>query len=128
MDRVLIEALQCEARVGVTEQERSRPQRVLVDVELELPLKEAGLHDRMDKTLDYQAVAEVVKAEIEGGTFRLVEALAERAAARLIQQFGPRQVRIRVRKFSLPDAHAVAVEIVRKRARTLRARFRFPKA
>ena len=113
MDRILIEGLRLQACVGVTAEERGRPQPIEVELELWKDLKAAGRLDRMEETVDYAAAAREAKAFVEGGSFRLVERIAEGLAELLLERFGVQEARVRVRKFSLPGARSVGVEINR---------------
>ena len=113
MDKVLIEMLLCWAHVGVPEAERRRRQKVLIDLELGLDLKKAGRTDRVEATVDYAAVAREVKRLAEGRSFRLVEAMAESVAQAVRRRFRVKQVRVRIRKFSVPGVGSVGVEITR---------------
>ena len=113
MDKVLIEGLSCQARVGVPDAERRQKQKILIDIELRLDLKSAGRSDSFRHTVDYAAAAALVKQVAEHKEFRLVEALAESAADAILQKFEVEEVRIRVRKFSVPGAESVGAEISR---------------
>ncbi len=116
MDRLLIEELQVQARIGVTPKERSRPQRILVDLELELDLRRAGREDRVEWAVDYGEVARQVRGFLRQRTFHLAEAAAEGVAQLLLDRFQLRGVRARVFKFTVPGASRVGVEVVRKRS------------
>ena len=117
MDSILIKGLHCRAHVGVPLQERRRLQEVRIDLELGLDLRPAGRADRVEKTLDYAAVAEEVKGIVRVRSFRLVEAMAEAIAGRVLEKFKPGTVRVRIRKFSVPGADSVGVQITRGRSR-----------
>lgn len=118
MDKICIEGLVCRARVGVPDQERVRPQKLVLDLELGLDLAGAGRHDRVEETIDYAAVCAEVKKLVEGRPFKLVEAIAQAAADLVLEKFPPAEVKIRVRKFSVPGTTSVGVEVTRlKRGR-----------
>lgn len=115
MDCIRLKGLRFEAYLGVSEQERARPQPVELDVELRLPLQDAGRADDLAATVDYAAVFEAVKGAVEHRSFRLLEALAERAAQAALRS-GAREVVVRARKFAPPlKGHigACEVEVVR---------------
>jgi len=59
-----------------------------------------------------------VKALLEGRSFRLVETMAEGAAQKVLKRFRLAEVQVRIRKFSVPGARSVGVEITRGRSRT----------
>ena len=115
MDKVLIEGLVCQAHVGVPVEERDQPQRILIDLELGLDLSKAGRNDRVQETVDYAAVAREVKKLAEERSFVLVEAIAESAAAMVLSRFPVEQVKVRIRKFSVPGSSSVGVEITRSK-------------
>jgi dihydroneopterin aldolase len=114
VDKVLIEGLCCSAHVGVGAAERRKRQKILVDLKMALDLKPAGRSDDVKATVDYLAAANEVRGIVRRGSFKLVEALAEAVAQRLLERFRPRQVRVRVRKFSVPGAASVGVVIHRR--------------
>ena len=124
-DRILIEGLRLQARVGVTAEERAKPQPVEVDLELWRDLRAAGRSDRMEETVDYAAAAGEARRFVEGGSFRLVERIAGGLAGLLLERFEVQEIRVRVRKFSLPGARSVGVEVSRG---TSRKRSRSPTA
>ena len=113
MDRILIEGFKVEAHVGVPDEERNRLQPVVMDIELGLNLQPAAEQDRVEYTVDYAAVTREVAQLLGSNSFRLVEALAQEAAQRVLDKFKPTHVRIRVRKFSVPDTQSVGAEITR---------------
>ncbi len=115
-DRVIIEGLRCFAHVGVPEAERRYRQRLLLDITLELPLARAGKRDDMRATVDYAAAVALAKRLTEERPYKLVEAIAERLATALLRAFPTvSSVSIRLRKFSIPQAGSVGVEITRPR-------------
>ena len=118
MDKILIEGLQVKARVGVTAVERRKPQAVFIDLELEADLAGAARRDAVEETVDYAAVVREVKALVKERSFRLVEAMAQATAESVSSRFRPDQVRVRIRKFSVPGTASVGVEITRGRSRT----------
>ena len=113
MDRILIEGLKVQAHVGVPEEERNRLQQVVIDIELGLSLQLGGQEDRVECTVDYAAVTQEVTRLLGSHSFRLVEALAHEVAQCLLDRFEPAHVRVRVRKFSVPDTQSVGAEITR---------------
>ena len=62
MDRILLEGVRCRARVGVPDRERRTPQRIDLDLALELDLRAAARTDDVRRTADYWAVERHVRA------------------------------------------------------------------
>ena len=117
-DRVLLRGLVCFGYHGVAPEETSLGQRFIVDLDLRLPLGEAGRTDDLGRTVDYAAVMADVQHIVEGPPLQLIEAVAERIAAHVLRTYPVDAVRVRVRK---PDApipasfEYVGVEIDRAR-------------
>lgn len=80
-DRVVLTGVECRAKVGVPASERSRRQKVLVDVTLEVDCAPAARGDDFRLAADYWAVEKAVRAAVEAGERSLLETLAEQAAA-----------------------------------------------
>lgn len=120
MDRIEIEQIECAVRVGVPEQERSRPQRILVDVELELDLSSAAERDDLNETVDYRLLAEEIRRELESREFHLLEAVAGTVCRRVLSRQRVEAVTVVARKF--PDvmrglARSVSVHMKRSQGR-----------
>jgi dihydroneopterin aldolase len=116
--RVFIRRLEVMARLGVYPQEVV-PQRVLIDVEL-LVDDDAAPHgvgpDRLDRVVDYAAVADAARATATAGHIRLAETLAERIALAALVDARVRSVRVSVEKPDIvADAAGVGVTVERIR-------------
>ena len=116
IDRVHIEQLEVHGRVGVSDSERAKPQRLSLNVTL-WP-KIAELHDDIENTVNYSAVAEGVKEFVGQHDYKLIETLAEETAAHLLTQFSLCKVEVEVRKFVLSDANYVSATAIRAREAT----------
>ena len=104
-------------RHGVLPEEEALGQRFEVDVEIHLDLRPAGQSDELQRSIDYAAVHGLVSYIVTEERFRLLEALAERIAARIRKEFGPPEIVVRVRKPHPPvpgDFDGVEVEIHRR--------------
>jgi dihydroneopterin aldolase len=121
-DRVALSNMRFRGRHGVLEEERGRAQPFEVDVELYLDLRAAGRADDLTQTVDYREAFDICRGVIEGPSRRLIEALAEMIATRLLAAFdaaGVSEVVVRVRKpeVVLPgELDGAAVEIRRRPA------------
>ncbi|MDR7401340.1 MAG: dihydroneopterin aldolase [Armatimonadota bacterium] len=118
-DRIILEGMRFFGYHGVLPEERARGQEFVVDVDLLADLRPAGRTDDLAATVDYRRVYDLVREVMEGPPRRLLEAVAEEVAARLLGLGAVTAVRVRVRKPSVPLPGPVdyaAVEIVRRRA------------
>ena len=92
---VELSGLQVFGRHGLLPEERSG-QTFLYDVELEA--SDEALSDRIEDTVDYREVAELVRVVSDGKHYDLLEALAGAVADLLMARFDLERVRVRVRK------------------------------
>lgn len=118
MDKVFFHGMQFYAYHGAYPEENRLGQRFTVDLELGLDLYPAAASDNLNKTVDYQAVYDIVRTIVEGESVKLVETLAERVTERLFATFPVAHIFIRVTKPDPPipgHYQAVGVELQRKR-------------
>jgi len=117
MDRIVLEGMVFTGRHGVTDAERARSQRFTVDVEVETSVSRAGRSDSITDTIDYRRLHAIAKQVIGGESAHLIEALAERIAARALEVPGVRAVSVRVAKrpASMRPIDVAAVHIRRTR-------------
>jgi 7,8-dihydroneopterin aldolase/epimerase/oxygenase len=119
-DRILLEGMVFHGRHGTLPAERELGQPFVVDVELRLDLRPAGLSDDLSQTVDYGEVHEQVKEIVEGPPVNLTETLAERIAATVLEEHPPVEaIRVKVAKPHVRLGDTVlegsAVEILRRR-------------
>lgn len=104
---------------GLFDDERENGQGFLVDVILMMDLFPASVTDRVEDTVDYSAVCDLVVSLIVGPPVSLIETLAGKIANRLLDQYPKvNSVRITVHKPDAPVAAKVkdlSVSIVRSR-------------
>jgi dihydroneopterin aldolase len=118
VDRIVIPGLPLRAHVGVTDEERSSEQDVVVSLTLHLDLAAAGTSDALEDTVDYDAVCEVVARTVEQRPFHLIEAMASGVADAVLGSFAVGVVEVRVEKPGALRARRVpfaAVEMRRGR-------------
>lgn len=115
MDRIFIENLRVDCSVGVTEEERRRPQGVVVDVSIFRDLRRAAETETLGDTVDYREAWRAVSEYASGRRFTLLEVLAEGIAALAIRSLGAERVSVKVRKEKYSVEPSIGVEIERAR-------------
>lgn len=116
MDRIVLKGMEFYGYHGVMEQEQQLGQRFVVDVELELDLREAGISDDLAATVSYADVYEVVRRVVTGPPRQLIEAVAEDVASGVLSDSRVKWVRVCLKKPQAPIAGHfayMAVEIER---------------
>jgi 7,8-dihydroneopterin aldolase/epimerase/oxygenase len=114
--RVELVGLEISGRHGVEDWEREQEQPFVYDLELELAEPVA---DRIEETVDYREVVELVRLVSEGRQFQLLESMAVAVADSLLERFPLERARVRVRKpqvqLGVPIEHSAA-SVERSRA------------
>jgi dihydroneopterin aldolase len=103
---------------GVTAAERELGQRLDIDVTFDVPDCDAVLTDRVEDTIDYDEVADIVALAATERSYRTLERLNHVIAERLMDRYGCELVRVRSAKPEPPLPLAieeVAVAVVRSR-------------
>ena len=128
---VFLRDMVLEARIGVHAHEHRASQRVRINVDLGVvdegaraaardgipALSRASVgRDELSRVVDYEQLANAVRAIVTGGHVRLVETLAERIAEACLTDPRVEVTRVRVEKLDVfPDAASAGVEIERLR-------------
>src|SRR3546814_8447734 len=97
--------------------ERRIRQPLLFDIEMQFDNRVPAASDDIADSLNYKAVSKRVIAYVSQSDFGLVETLAERVAAIVIEEFGVQRVRVKLSKpGAVRGARAVGVVIERTAA------------
>ena len=119
---VFLRDLVLAASIGVHPHEHTAPQRVRINLDLGVEDDGARLlsrkpvgRDELSRVVDYEKVADTVRAIVAAGHVRLVETLAERIAEACLADSRVHLARIRVEKLDIfADAASAGVEIERR--------------
>ncbi len=103
------------ASIGVHPHEHTAPQRVRINVDLGVEdTPDLVGRDELPRVVDYEKVANSVRAIVAAGHVRLAETLAERIAAVCLADPRVQLARIRVEKLDIfVDSASAGVEIER---------------
>ena len=104
---------------GVFQEETKLGQRFIIDLEVETDLQQAGTTDNLEYSINYGQLYFDVKEIVEGEPLKLIEAVAEAIAKKMLNSYNRIQsVMVRVIKPDPPipgHYQSVSVEILRKR-------------
>ncbi len=113
MSRIAIVDLEVFFSVGVSDAERAKPQRLLITVDMQFDFSSASVSDRIEKTIDYYAVAQDVLKFGEGRSWKLLEKLVSNIADLVLLAYRPQSVFVEVKKFVIPQARHISVSLTR---------------
>jgi len=99
--------------VGVPDEERARPQRLLLTVEMEFDFSRAAKSDSIADTIDYFAVSQRLLKFGDGKNWKLIEKLATDICDMILSEFRPQNISVEVKKFVIPQARYVSVAVTR---------------
>ena len=117
MDVIFIREFKAEAWVGIYEWEMQRAQTLELDLEIGIPGAASGQSDNIKDTVHYGQVVERIKEELAVRRFKLLEALAERLAAIVLDDFGAPWVKLSVAKVGhIRGVRKVGVTIERRQS------------
>uniref|UniRef100_A0A832I1X0 7,8-dihydroneopterin aldolase n=1 Tax=Eiseniibacteriota bacterium TaxID=2212470 RepID=A0A832I1X0_UNCEI len=114
---IRLEGLSVFGHHGARPYEKEAGQRLEVDLELDPQDDRAEHSDRLADAVDYDQLYRTVREVVEGESFHLLEALAARVAATVLDRFRVRRVRVRIAKQNLgwTTGGRAVIEVVRER-------------
>jgi len=115
-DIVYVRDLQVAALIGIYDWERQIRQMINIDLEMGWDNRQAAATDDIQYTLNYKAAAKMVVALVKHSEYQLVETLAERIAALLLDKMQIPWVKVTLGKpKAVSGSREVGVTITRKR-------------
>ncbi len=116
MDKVFIDALEIETTIGIYDWERKIRQPIVLDIEMAFDNRIPAASDAIEDTLDYKAVSKRLIDFVSSSSFGLVETLAERCCAIILDEFSVSHVRLKLSKpGAVRGARAVGVMLERSK-------------
>jgi dihydroneopterin aldolase len=113
---VFIRNLELLAQIGIHGHERTKQQPIRINIDLAVQDTQL-LDDRLDRVVDYEAIALNIRALVAKGHVNLAETLAESIAAVCLADKRVSCVRVRVEKLhAVAGAESAGVEIERRSA------------
>jgi dihydroneopterin aldolase len=105
-----IRELEVRGKIGVPENERENPQKLLISLRFQIEAPFAALNDQLEKTIDYAAVASGVEKIVATSRAHLIEKLVSDIGDSLMAGFPMKRLQIELCKFILPNARYVSVK------------------
>lgn len=115
---ICLVGVECRVRLGVPDWERKKPQKVYLDIALDLLLAKAATSDDVRDTADYAAIEKRVRKAVESGEFRLAERLSAVAANEALscdRRIRSATVIVHKKPVTMPKTREVSVRFTAKR-------------
>lgn len=117
-DLVEVRGLKLRGHIGVTADERSHEQPLVVSIAARMDTRAASATDDLTATLDYEELVRQVSKIVSTEEYQLIETLADRIARHVLENRFIEDVWVRIAKPKAPlaeEVDEVAVEITRSR-------------
>ena len=113
--RLFLRNYEVRINIGVHDFEKRGEQRVVINVELFVPLAlSTPVADKLDEVVDYDFMRSTIAERVKRGHIHLQETLCDDVAAALIAHPNVRAVAVSTEKPDVyPDCDAVGVEVFR---------------
>jgi dihydroneopterin aldolase len=113
---IIVRDLSLSCRIGVTEDERARRQRIRLNLVLEVE-PDPPEHDRIAEVVHYGHVVELVRRTCLRAEVQLLETLAEQIAKACFFDDRIRTVKVRIEKLDrYADIGGIGIELERRRS------------
>ena len=112
--QIHIEQLKVLAHVGVLKAERSKRQRLVLNITLWPARDLRDVKDAVSRTVDYAILCEETKTYLARQSPKLIETLGKDLTAHLLRKFRLEKVCVEIRKFVLKDAAYASVTVTRR--------------
>jgi dihydroneopterin aldolase len=116
-DHIFIEGLQVDCLIGLADWERLVKQSVVLDLRLGVEVAAMATKDRVDAAdLNTKALSKRLRDFVEASEYQLIETLAEKVAALVLEEFPVAWIELRLSKpRALRGADNVGVMITREK-------------
>ena len=116
MDKIKLTELTVNTVIGIWDWEKRNPQKVVFDIEMSTDINKASKSDSIKDALDYKAVSKRVKQYALENQFDLIEALADKVAEIIINEFEVSWVKLTISKpYAIRDSKNVSLMIERSK-------------
>ena len=115
-EEIQLEDLRVDCIIGVHPYERETEQPLVISVGFGWDFGPAAASEALERTVDYGQVGRSVRAFVVEGRFHLLETLARRLGAHLLEQFPMPWVRLKIRKpKAVADSDGACVSLLCRR-------------
>ncbi|WP_053368702.1 dihydroneopterin aldolase [Bacillus sp. FJAT-27245] len=119
MDKIHVNKMEFYGYHGVFPEETKLGQRFIIELAVGLDLRKAGETDDLEASVNYADLYRISREVVEGKPYKLIEAVAEKIASRIFEEFPlVEETTVKVVKPDPPipgHYESVAAEITRRR-------------
>ena len=116
MDTITISDLAVLCHIGVPDEERAKPQRLLITAVISGDFGRACTSDDLSDTVDYFRVCESIRQYCREHSVKLIERLAHELGGLVLRDTAAHSVSIEVKKFIIPETRHISCTVQRQRS------------
>ena len=117
MATIRITDLTLKAIIGIFDWERTRKQKVVINVEIVFDASKAAKSDKVKDTVDYKAITKKIIKHVEASKYFLIEKMADQVLKIVLEDKKVKAAKVRIDKpGALRFAKSVSVEFEAKRS------------
>lgn len=111
---IFLHGINLKTKIGVSAAERSTPQILIIDIDIELEKTTKFETDNINDTIDYSKIEVLIKEIGSLHQFKLLESLGEEIINNINKQFNVKKILLKINKKNiLPDTDFVGVILER---------------
>lgn len=113
-DAIIIEGLEVDAHIGITEEEHQHFTRLRIDAKIKTSLEQAAQLDDISKTIDYAYLRSHIITEVKTNQAHLIETLASNIISKIKNTFNVESVELSIFKINIfDDTAAIGIRMKR---------------
>ncbi len=113
MDSVFLHGLSLSGKHGVMPRERKVEQEFILDITAKMDTRAAAASDNLTDTADYVRFRDIAENVIQNESHYLIERVADRIAARILEDTRIREVTVSIRKPAVLPCGVPGITVVR---------------
>jgi len=113
-NHIFLHGINLKTKIGVTVAERSKPQILIINIDIELDNINKFENDNLNDTIDYSIIENLIKEIGAIYHFKLLESLGEKIADKIKKEFNVKRILLKISKENiLPNTDYVGVILER---------------
>jgi dihydroneopterin aldolase len=113
-NHIFLHGINLKTKIGVSAAERSSPQILIIDIDIELNKTTKFENDNINDTIDYSKIEYLIKEIGELHHYKLLESLGEEITNKIKKEFDVKKILIKINKKNiLPNTDFVGVILER---------------
>jgi len=111
MQKIILNEISTNIRIGITESERAKRQKLVISIEIVPIVNYTEIKDNIYNTINYSMIRQDVKTLLRNSKFNLIETVAAEIAKHIKNHYQIKSVTITIKKFPYKDTKYIAYSL-----------------